>query len=359
MKNGNKHKKSYRYLVILLLVFLSAVLPIVGIYYGGNAKTICCEDVTNFVMLQSTGDEFKDFMLKEVRLPPILGAILIGLTLSGAGLMLQTLFRNLLASPYTTGISSGVLLIVALVIFINSVSSLLDTFGTDKILIAGWCGGLLSMTMLIIIALRVKESNGVIIVALLLSYLFGGIRSYLIANAQNIQVQEYWEFMVGTITKIHIPDITNMLICTIIFILLSIFLIKPLNALLFGEKYAKSFGLNVKKTRILILLTTSFIVGAIIPYVGLIAFVGIASPYLARPLIKTSDHRWLMPTTMLLGVVLMLLCHIISLKYFVPIYYIYEISRPASPLPIGSVLDILGGLLVIYMVYRGEKKIRI
>ena len=356
MKNENEN---YRYLVILSLIFLSAILPIVGIYFGGSAKSISYEDVSNFVIHQSTGDEFKDFMLKEVRLPPILGAILIGLTLSGAGLMLQTLFRNLLASPYTTGISSGVLLIVALVIFINSVASLFDALGTDKVLVAGWCGGLISMIMLVIIALRVKESNGIIIVALLLSYLFGGVRSYLIANAENIQVQEYWEFMIGTLTKIHIQDITNKVICTIPFILLAVFLTKPLNALLFGEKYAKSFGLNVKKIRLLILLTTSFIVGAIIPYVGLIAFVGIASPYLARPLIKTSDHRWLMPTTMLLGVVLVLACHIISLKYYIPFYQIYGISRPASPLPIGSVLDILGGLLVIYMVYKGEKKIRI
>ena len=356
MKNENEN---YRYLVILSLIFLSAILPIVGIYFGGSAKSISYEDVSNFVIHQSTGDEFKDFMLKEVRLPPILGAILIGLTLSGAGLMLQTLFRNLLASPYTTGISSGVLLIVALVIFINSVASLFDALGTDKVLVAGWCGGLISMIMLVIIALRVKESNGIIIVALLLSYLFGGVRSYLIANAENIQVQEYWEFMIGTLTKIHIQDITNMVICTIPFILLAVFLTKPLNALLFGEKYAKSFGLNVKKIRLLILLTTSFIVGAIIPYVGLIAFVGIASPYLARPLIKTSDHRWLMPTTILLGVVLVLACHIISLKYYIPFYQIYGISRPASPIPIGSVLDILGGLLVINMVYKGEKKIRI
>ncbi len=352
-------KLKYKFSIILILFLLSLILPIISIYYGGNAKTISINDVTNFIIYQSTGDNFKDLLLWNIRLPPILGAILIGLTLSASGLMLQTLFRNLLASPYTTGISSGVLLIAAIVILTNSFASLLDVFGANKLLIAGWCGGLISIIVLIIIALRVREANGVIIVALLLSYLFGGIRSYLIANAETLNIQEYWGYIIGSLYKLNMSDITTVAICTLIFILFVIFLIKPLNALLFGEKYAKSFGLNIKKVRILILLSTSFIVGAIIPFVGLIGFVGIASPYLARPLIKTSDHKWLMPTTMLVGIVLMLVCHIISIKYFVPLHYIYNINRPGSPLPIGSVLDVLGGLLVMYLVYNGEKKLKL
>jgi iron complex transport system permease protein len=272
------------------------------------------------------------------------------------------LFRNLLASPYTTGITSGVLLIASLVIFVNSVSGLLNTIPINdisKILLAGWIGGLFAMIMLLVVASRVEEVNGVIIVALLLSYFFGGVRDYLIANAEEIQIQQYWEFIVGSLTRIHLDYILPMAVCGIIFIVGCVFLVKPLNALLFGEKYARSFGLSVKKTRLLILFFTSFITGAIIPYVGLIAFIGLIAPYLARPLIKTSDHRYLMPTSMLLGAVLMLSCHILSLKYFVPLHYIYGINRPASPLPIGSVLDILGGLLVMYLVYKGEKKIRI
>ncbi|WP_292459501.1 iron ABC transporter permease [Methanothermococcus sp.] len=373
---------NYRYVIILALIVSVVGLTITGIYFGGNAKSITLEDTTNFVIYQTkitvdsiyykiTGNhifhqtsldectKFKYMLLKEVRLPPIIGAILVGLTLSACGLMLQTLFRNLLASPYTTGISSGVLFAVALVIFINSFAELFSSFGTDKIMVAGWCGGLLSIVMLIIIALRIKEVNGVLIVALLMSYLFEGIRAYLIANGTNLSIQDYFNFIVGNVTRIHLNDIPPMVICTIIFTIGCIFLIKPLNALLFGETYAKSFGLNVKKSRILILLLTSFIVGAIIPYVGLMAFVGIAAPYLARPIIRTSDHRWLLPTTMLVGVVLMLMCHIISLKYWVPIFYIYGLNRPAQVLPIGSILDVLGGLLVIYLVYKGEKKIKI
>ena len=348
--------------IILMLLISSIILPVIGLYIGGNAKSITFGDTTNFILKGTTGNGFKDFLLRDNRLPPILGAIIIGLTLSGAGLMLQTLFRNLLASPYTTGITSGVLLIASLVIFVNSVSGLLNTMpinDTSKILLAGWIGGLFAMIMLLVVASRVEEVNGVIIVALLLSYFFGGVRDYLIANAEEIQIQQYWEFIVGSLTRIHLDYILPMAVCGIIFIVGCVFLVKPLNALLFGEKYARSFGLSVKKTRLLILFFTSFITGAIIPYVGLIAFIGLIAPYLARPLIKTSDHRYLMPTSMLLGAVLMLSCHILSLKYFVPLHYIYGINRPASPLPIGSVLDILGGLLVMYLVYKGEKKIRI
>jgi len=294
--------------------------------------------------------------LMDIRLPKIVGAVIVGLTLSACGLMLQTLFRNLLASPYTTGISSGVLLIVALIIFIDSFARFFDIFGTNKILVAGWMGGIFSMIMLIIIALRVREVNGVIVVALLLSYLFGGIRSYLMANAENLKIHEYWEFTIGTLSRINLNDVYTMGICTGIFVITSIFLIKPLNALLFGERYAKSFGVNIKKVRVMILLVSSFITGAIIPYVGLIAFVGIASPYLARPIIGTSDHRYLLPASMLVGVVLMLLCNLVSLKYYLPIGYIYNIGKSAPPLPIGAVLDTIGGLLVIYMVYKGENR---
>ena len=345
--------------ILLILFVLSLILPFTALYVGGNAKSITLEDVSNFLLKGTTGNEFKDMLLRDIRLPPIMGAVLIGLTLSVAGLMLQTLFRNLLASPYTTGISSGVLMVVALVIFVDSLSHLFEIFGENRILIAGWCGGIFSMILLIIIALRVREANGVIIVALLLSYFFMGLRSYLIANAEELKIQEYWEFTIGSLSKITLGDVIPMTICSIIFIIGVIFLIKPLNALLFGEQYAKSFGLNIKKTRILILFFASFITGAIIPYVGLIAFIGIIAPYLARPLIKTSDHRYLIPATMFLGVILMVSCHILSLKYYLPIHYIYGINRPASPLPIGSVLDILGGLLVIYLVYKGEKKIRL
>jgi len=373
---------NYRYIIILVLIGLVIGLTIAGIYFGGNAKSITLEDTTNFVIHQTkitvdsiyykiTGNhifpqtpldentKFKYMLLKEVRLPPIIGAILVGLTLSACGLMLQTLFRNLLASPYTTGISSGVLFAVVLVIFIDSFAELFSTFGINATMLAGWCGGLLSIIMLIIIALRIKEVNGVLIVALLMSYLFGGIRAYLIANGTDISIQDYFNFIIGNVTRIHLNYIPPMALCTILFIIGCIFLIKPLNALLFGETYAKSFGLNVKKIRILTLLLTSFIVGVIIPYVGLIAFVGIAAPYLARPIIRTSDHRWLLPTTMLVGVALMLVCHIISLKYWVPIFYIYGLNRPAQVLPIGSILDVVGGLLVIYLVYKGEKKIKI
>ena len=372
----------YRYFVITTLLILVVVLVVLSMYYGGNAKSITLKDTTDFILYESkviinsvyrqiTGEDlfyipplseekkFKYILLREVRFPPIFGAIIVGITLSACGLMLQTLFRNLLASPYTTGISSGVLFAVTLVIFIDSVAKLFSLFPIDEKIVAGWCGGILSLIILLIIALRVEEVNGVLIVALLFSYLFTGISSYLVANGEELSVIEYYMFMIGNLTRVNIHNLLPLTVVTLIFLIGSVFLVKPLNALLFGESYARSFGLDVKKVRILILLLTSFVVGAIVPYLGLMAFVGIAAPYMARVVIKTSDHRWLLPTTMLLGIILMLVAHLISLKYWVPIHYLYGINRPAQVLPVGSILEIIGGLLVIYLVYRGEKSIRI
>lgn len=383
MKNisKNRYHGYYRYLVTGTLFISLVILVILGMYYGGNARSITLEDTTNFIVYQgkvivnniyhritggdlfnipslSEGEKFKYMLLKKVRFPPIFGAIVVGITLSACGLMLQTLFRNLLASPYTTGISSGVLFAVTLVIFISSIAELFSIFNVDEKILAGWCGGILSLILLIIIAIRVREVNGVLIVALLSSYLFRGISAYLVANGQDLSIQEYFMFVVGSLTRANLNNLLPLASITIIFILGSVFLIKPLNALLFGESYAKSFGLNVKKVRVLILLLTSFVVGVIVPYFGLMAFVGIAAPYMARPIIKTSDHRWLLPTTMLLGAILMLMAHIMSLKYWVPIYYLCGISHPAQVLPVGSILDIVGGLLVIYLVHRGEENIK-
>ncbi|HIP16370.1 MAG TPA: iron ABC transporter permease [Methanothermococcus okinawensis] len=372
----------YRPFIVFILLISVVILVILGMYYGGNARSITLEDTTDFILYQMkvtlnsiyhkiTGEDlfyipplsekkkFKYMLLKEIRFPQIFGAIIVGITLSACGLMLQTLFKNLLASPYTTGISSGVLFAVTLVIFVNSIANLFKIFNIDEKIVAGWCGGILSLIILIIIALRVKDVNGVLIVALLFSYLFRGISSYLIANGKELSILEYYMFIVGSLTRVNLNNLPSLTIITLIFVISSVFLIKPLNALLFGESYARSFGLDVKKVRIAILLLTSFVVGAIVPYLGLMAFVGIAAPYMARSVIKTSDHRWLLPTTMLLGVILMLIAHIISVKYWVPIYYLYGINHPAQILPVGSILDIVGGLLVIYLVYKGEKSIKI
>ncbi|MCS3901314.1 FecCD family ABC transporter permease [Methanococcus voltae] len=351
-----QNNKIYKISVILILILLSVVFLILGLYYGGNSKTISIDDVTNFVIHQSTGDMFKDTLLKEVRFPQVFGAIAIGITLAGSGLMLQVLFRNLLASPYTTGISSGVLLMISFVIFIDSFSNLLNAFETSNVLIAGWIGGMISTVVLISIAFKVKESNSVIIIALLASYLFSGIRSYLINSAGGLAVDEYFGFVVGNLSKLTYNAVPPMAFATIIFIIASLFLIKPLNALIFGENYAKSFGLNIKKVRIVILVLTSFVVGLIIPYVGLMAFVGISAPYLARPLLRTSDNTYLLPASMLIGILLMLVCHIITLRYYLPFQLLFDI-KTASVLPISAVLDVVGGLVVIYLIMQGEKKL--
>ncbi|MBP2144093.1 iron complex transport system permease protein [Methanococcus voltae] len=351
-----QNNKFYKLSVIVILLLSSIVFLILGLYYGGNAKSISLDDVTNFVIHQSTGDMFKDTLLKEVRFPQIFGAIAIGITLAGSGLMLQILFRNLLASPYTTGISSGVLLMVSLILFVTSVSNLFKVFGTADILIAGWMGGMLSTIILISIAFKVKESNSVIIIALLASYLFSGVRSYLIHSSDSLSVEEYFGFVVGNLSKLSFEAVYPMAFATIVFIIVSLFLIKPLNALVFGENYAKSFGLSIKKIRIVILMLTSFVVGLIIPYVGLMAFVGISAPYLARPLLKTSDNTYLLPGSMLVGVLLMLSCHIITLHYYLPFKWLFGV-KTASVLPISTVLDVFGGIVVLYLIMQGEKKL--
>ncbi|MBP2171749.1 FecCD family ABC transporter permease [Methanococcus voltae] len=349
-------KKSYKYLVLLFLVIICIVLFIISIYYGGNAESVSVGDITQAIIHQTTGEVYKDVIVKEIRFPKVFGAILVGMALAGSGLMLQVLFRNLLASPYTTGISSGVLLMVSLVLFVNSFSEFFKAFVGYETLIAGWIGGLLSTLILIAIAHKSSESNSIIVISLLASYMFSGLTSYLISNAPVDSVKQYYGFSMGEVSKLTLDSLYPMTFAIIVFIILAIYLVKPLNALLFGENYAKSFGANIKQIRVKILLTTSFVVGLIIPLVGLMAFVGISGPYLARPIIKTSDNRYLLPASMLVGAILMLVCYLISLKYYVPIAMLTN-TNSLTILPIGAVLDIIGGIVVLYLIIKGEKKI--
>ncbi|MCS3901192.1 FecCD family ABC transporter permease [Methanococcus voltae] len=351
-------RKSYKYSILLLLLILCIVLFIISIYFGGNAESVSINDITSVIVHQTSGEVYKDIIIKEIRFPKVFGAVLVGMALAGSGLMLQVLFRNLLASPYTTGISSGVLLMVSLVIFVNSFSEFFKSIVGYETLVAGWIGGLISTMLLIAIAHKSNESNSIIIISLLASYMFSGLTSYLVSNATIESIKQYYGFSIGEVSKLTLDNIYPMTFAMIIFIIVAIYLIKPLNALLFGENYAKSFGANIKQIRIKILLITSFVVGLIIPMVGLMAFVGIAAPYLARPVIKTSDNRYLLPASMLIGAILMLVCYIISLKYYIPIALLTN-TNSLTILPIGSVLDIIGGIIVLYLVVRGEKKLLI
>lgn len=350
---------NYKLILIFVLILLNLGLIFTGIYFGGNAKSIDCNDVTNYIFEKTTGEENKDIILQNVRIPPVFTAVFVGLSMSVCGLMLQTLFRNFLASPYTTGITSSVLLFASFGIFLESFSKLFSVLGGDELLIGGWIGGLISIIILVTIASYVKDVNDIIVVSLLMSYFLGGIRAYLIANADPTSVMEYYFFTIGSIMGIRPEDLPILGTCSFLFIIGAFLLIKPLNALLFGESYAKSFGISIKKVRILILASTAFVVGSLMPYIGSINFVGVAAPFIARPLVKTSDHAWLVPTTLLTGVFLMLLCHIITLKYTLPFSYLLNMDKPVSVIPVGSVLDIVGGLLVIYLVISREKKVKI
>ncbi|WP_456371494.1 FecCD family ABC transporter permease [Methanocaldococcus sp.] len=336
--------------IILILILLTFSLFVYGIFKG-NAKSISIEDVKNFLLYGTTGNKFKDMLIWDVRIPPLITAIIVGGVLAVSGLKLQTLFRNILASPYTTGISSGAVLGVAIAIFLRfpftSLNFILN-ISKPNYVIGGWIGAALALVVLLLLASKVRDVTDVLVCALLFSYFYYGIESYLITFAENMQIQEFWMLLQGSFTGVGWNDIKLMAICSIIFLISSYLLSKFLNALLFGESYAKSFGLNIKRVRILILLLSGFIVGSIIPFVGLIPFIGIASPYIARIIMRTSDHRWTIPASMLVGMCLSLLCYLVSIKIFAP-----------QIVPVTSILDLLGGALVVYLIYSSEKKYRL
>ncbi len=330
-------------IIIIFLMLLVFILSILSIFLSGTAKSITVEDVKNFILYGTTGDKFKDTILWDVRIPPLITAIIVGGVLSVAGLILQTLFRNILASPYTTGISSGAILGVAISIFLGL--SLPSFFDINKDIIGGWIGSGLALIVLLYLAIKLKDTTGVLVCTLLFSYLYYGVESYLISFADNTQIQEFWMFLQSSFFAPKWKDLKIMAISSIIFLLSTYLLSKQLNALLFVENYAKSFGINIKHLIVIILFLSGFIVGVIIPLVGIIPFIGLASPYIARIIMNTSDHRWTIPASILIGILISLICYLISIKLFAP-----------KVIPVKSILDLFGGMLVIYLIYRAEKR---
>ena len=277
----------------------------------------------------------------DIRLVKAVVAVLAGMALSVSGLQMQTLFRNPLAGPYVLGISSGASLGVALFILGMpllgiATSSTISSLGTAG---AAWLGSALILAFVASVSTRIKDIMVILILGMMISSGVSAVVQILqyLSNEESLKSFVIWTM--GSLGDVTSKQLGLLLPAVLIGLSVSVAVIKPLNLLLLGEQYARTMGLNVRRSRYLIFLSTTLLAGTVTAFCGPIGFVGLAIPHIARMLFRNADHRVLLPASALCGAVVLLSCDIVS-KWLT--------------LPINTITALLGIPIVIWVVIRNK-----
>lgn len=271
-------------------------------------------------------------IILNIRLIKAVVALPAGAALSVSGLQMQTLFRNPLAGPYVLGISSGASLGVALVVLAGFGSSI-------GIAGAAWLGAALVLVVIAAVGHRIKDIMVILILGMMFSSGVGAIVQILQYLSKEESLKAFVIWTMGSLGDVTFDQLAVLVPSIIAGLLLAVVTIKPLNLLLFGEEYAVTMGLNIRRSRGLLFLSTTLLAGTVTAFCGPIGFIGLAMPHVTRMLFRNSDHRVLVPGTVLSGAAVLLLCDLVS-KMFT--------------LPINAITALLGIPIVVWVVLRNK-----
>ncbi|KAB1159869.1 iron ABC transporter permease [Tenacibaculum aiptasiae] len=339
-----KGKKTYTQYFLLLFVLLIIFL-FLNISLG--SVSIPFKDIFNSLTGGIASKDSWQTIILNFRLPKAITAIMVGSGLSICGLLMQTLFRNPLAGPFVLGISSGASLGVALLIlgaglFGNFLTALaFSSWGTA---VAASLGSFLILTLVIIAANRVRNTMSILIIGLMFGSLTSAIISVLSYFSEAEQIQQYMFWSFGSLGNLTWTELTIFGIIYGVGVLGTFTVIKPLNSFLLGENYAKSLGINIKRSRTIILLITSLLTGVITAFSGPIAFIGLAVPHIAKIFFSTSNHKTLLPASALIGAIILLICDSIA-----------QLPTSEFTLPINAITSLFGAPIVIWLLIRKKK----
>ncbi len=338
-----ENQKTFRIQFILLTVVLLFCF-LVNISLGSVSIPIPSIFGSLFGTIENTTWEV---IVTDFRLPKAITAILVGSGLGISGLLMQTLFRNPLAGPFVLGISSGASLGVALVILGSGLfGGLFATALISKwsIVIAASLGSFLVLLAVLAVSSKVRDTMAILIIGLMFGSITAAVVSVLsyFSSAEQLQQYIFWGF--GSLSNLSWNELLIFFGIYAAGILLSIASIKGLNSLLLGDNYAKSLGVNLKRSRLIIILATSLIAGTVTAFAGPIAFIGLAIPHLTRQIFKTSNHKVLLPAVFLFGAIVMLICDSIA-----------QVPASDYTLPINAITALVGAPVVIWLLVRQRK----
>lgn len=326
-------------LVNILILIVVLVLFSFGALFIGS-ETFAFKDVFG-VLFGDSANKTLNFIILDIRLPRILTALIAGAGLSVAGLLMQTYFRNSLAGPSILGVTSGASLGVALVTMSSTLFGISMFNNGYSVAIASIIGSVSVLFIILIIASRIGNGIILLIIGIILSSFIGATVTILqfFTDAENIQKYVIWTM--GSANSTTLFDTGILFFILIIGAGLTLFLIKPLNALLMGEDYAKSLGINTTKSRYLIILSTGVLTGGITAFCGPIAFIGLAVPHLVKIKTRTSNHNYIIPLTALTGSIIMVIADSIA-----------QVPFSELQLPINAVTSLIAAPIIISIILK-------
>ena len=324
----------------LLIIVLFALNLVMG------SVSIPVADVFSILTGDKTAKPSWQFIVLESRLPQAITATLCGGALAVSGLMLQTAFRNPLAGPSVFGINSGAGLGVALVMLLLggglSIGSL-QVSGFAAVLMAAFIGAMAVMALIFFFSTLVRNNVMLLIVGIMIGYLSNSAISLLNFFATDEGVKSYMVWGMGSFGGVSMANMPVFASVTLIGLLGALLLIKPLNALMLGDRYAENLGISIRRTRNLLLAATGLLTAITTAFCGPIAFIGLAVPHVARLLFRTDNHRLLLPATLLCGSAVALLCNAVC---FLP--------GERGVIPLGAVTPLMGAPVIIYVILKGR-----
>lgn len=326
----------------LALSFCICLLLMLNLLVGSVA--IPTQEVLAILSGQDVGKPSWQFIILQSRLPQALTALLCGAALSTSGLLLQTSFQNPLAGPSIFGINSGAALGVALVMLLlgGSVSTaLFSVGGAWAVLLAAFVGAMAVTGIIFMFAQWVKSSVMLLIIGMMIGYLASSAIALLNFFATQEGVKSFTMWGMGNFGGVSLSQLPMFTGAIMIGLVGSVLLIKPLNALLLGETYARNLGVNVRTMRSWLLVITGWLTAVTTAYCGPVAFIGLAVPHLARLVIGTDNHLQLLPITMAMGALIALLCQLVCV-----------LPGSQGILPLNAVTPLIGAPVIIYIIWK-------
>lgn len=346
MKQKSVHMKANKgYIYGCALAGIIVVLMAANLAFG--SVDIPLKAVGNILFGGEVEKESWQFIVWESRVPQCITALLCGAALSASGLMLQTVFSNPLADSSILGISSGASLGVALVLLAGGGSIVAGEFALSGFLsvVAGaFAGAVLVMAVIMFLSVVIKNNVMLLIAGIMIGYVVSSVISLLnfFSTAEGVHSFVIWGM--GNFGGVSMAQLPGFSIVALLGLLVAILLIKPLNALLLGTRYAENLGINIRRIRNWLLLATGLLTAVTTAFCGPVAFIGLAVPHMARLMLGTSNHNSLMPVTLLTGSAVALLCNLICI-----------LPGEAGIIPLNAVTPLLGAPVIIYVIVNQRK----
>ncbi|MBQ9357825.1 MAG: iron ABC transporter permease [Prevotella sp.] len=331
---------------ILFPVMLAAIFVLLVANLMIGTVPIPAGSVCRILFGDESQSEIWRNIIFQARLPQALTAVAAGAGLAVSGLQMQTVFRNPLAGPSVLGISNGSALGVAFVVLLSgqiggTALSRMGLLGNAAISIGAIIGALAVMVLIVWVGNKVKGNVTLLIIGVMIGYLANAIIGVLKFLSPDEDVKSFVVWGLGSFSRVSGGEMVLFVVLMAVLLPLSFLLVKPMNLMLLGDRYAANLGLNVRRARTLVIVCSGVLVAIVTAYCGPIMFIGLAVPHLARALFRTSDHRMLLPATAVCGSALALLCNIIA-----------RMPGFEGVLPVNSVTALVGAPVVAFLLFR-------